>query len=102
MGHWLSVPKRREKRVLPQVHLLVAGFVCAARSPLNDQSRKHVGCCQKGEQDTGESWSYLINHIAAFKPESLLIEHVKELMIKGPQDCMSDAESFFKPQLSAY
>lgn len=61
---------------VPHSRLLLAGFSCKSRSSLNKSASKNVGCVQRGEELTGESWTTVFNHAPRLGSDRLFRSHV--------------------------
>ena len=89
-----SIMDPTQERVvrLSKLLLFTAGFICKARSRLNNSASANKGCVQRETESTGvsfrETWEYVKQH----RPRVVLLENVVALAEPVPDSAMTDAE----------
>ena len=74
------------------VSIFTAGFTCKAVSKLNVNSKRNVGCVQRGEGSTGQSFLDIKAWIEKWLPEALYLENLDDLLQVCPETLISDAD----------
>ena len=74
------------------VSIFTAGFTCKAVSKLNVNSKRNVGCVQRGEGSTGKSFLDIKAWIEKWLPEALYLENLDDLLQVCPETLISDAD----------
>ena len=80
-------------QVVPCSDMAIAGFLCKARSPLNNQSTALYGCISSASGGTGESFQLLLGWAEANNVAAILCENVPEFADSNTQGecCLNDA-----------
>ena len=73
-------------------NIMLAGFTCKARSPLNRNASKNRGCVQKESESTGESFKSVRSFLAQHLPDAVALENVTGLLADVPDSGKTDAE----------
>ena len=79
--------------LIPWVMMLIGGFVCTSKSPLNKNASKNKTCIQDNAEATGNSFHYVLALIAASLPFIVILENLANLLQedKGDPTKTSDA-----------
>ena len=72
-------------QVVPWAHILLAGFPCQQKSPLNKNagSAENRQCIQRGEGRTGEGFLACLDYIKAHRPRIIILENVPQVVNHG-------------------
>ncbi len=68
-----------EKKLVPWVNVVIAGFPCVSRSAANVNAAANVGCVERGEGATGEGFQFILNYIDNCDPDMVVLENLKAL-----------------------
>lgn len=65
--------------IVKHASIYVAGFTCTSRSKLNVNRARNIGCVQKGEDKSGESFRTVAGYIDTSRPDVTLLENVVDM-----------------------
>jgi site-specific DNA-cytosine methylase len=99
MRRELVTDVRTGKEVLvPETHLLVAGFPCTQKSSLNTRASEFTNCIQLGEGPAGKGFDMVKQFTEAHKPYMFILENVPRLDTGGDQDESNFIKATMKTQ----
>lgn len=64
---------------VPQVDILIAGFVCKSVSLENNEREKYANCIKEGNGLTGITFQGMIQYVAKYQPSVVICENVEGL-----------------------
>lgn len=87
-----------ETAEVPQVDVVIAGFVCKSVSTENNDREKFKNCIKEASGKTGETFDGVMGYVAKFKPSIVICENVKGLTIrnKGEEPVINHVKASFK------
>jgi len=81
-----------EKVRVPEVDIVIAGFVCKSVSTENNAREQFANCIQEACGQTGETFNGVIGYVRKYKPSLVICENVKGLTMRT-----TDAQGVMQP-----
>ena len=78
--------------LVPEANGFGSGFPCVSNTPLSSRAKDNAGCCQDNRESTGKAINIIISVLEKHLPDDILLECVKQLLIKPPHHDECDAE----------